>query len=94
MLIAIVPLSIGAGLIRPSLNSLMTQRVSEQDYGSVLGSSAALVSAANASAPLVGGLLFQHYGASLPFMLGGILMAILALFSYLAVQPAPVAVTE
>ncbi len=93
-LIAIVPLSIGAGLIRPSLNSLMTRQVSEQDYGSVLGSSAALVSAANASAPIIGGLLFQHYGATLPFMLGGVLMAILALLSYVVVQPAPVAVAE
>ncbi|HEX2623314.1 MAG TPA: MFS transporter, partial [Phototrophicaceae bacterium] len=42
-LIAIVPLAIGAGLIRPSLNSLMTKQVSGAEYGSVLGASASFV---------------------------------------------------
>ncbi|MEL6150523.1 MAG: MFS transporter, partial [Chloroflexota bacterium] len=37
LLMAIVPLSIGAGLIRPSLNTLMTKRVSPLEYGMVLG---------------------------------------------------------
>ena len=82
-----MPLSIGAGLIRPSLNSLMTRSVTSKEFGSVLGSSSALVSAANATAPLVGGLLFQNYGATIPFLLGGILMAVLALLSVFTVQP-------
>lgn len=79
MLIAIVPLSIGAGLIRPSLNSLMTKRVSAAEFGSVLGVSAAFVSAANAFAPLLGGWLFQQYGATTPFLMGGCLMTLLCL---------------
>lgn len=74
LLVAIVPLSIGAGLIRPSLNSLITQQVSDREYGRVLGVSSSLVSAANACAPLIGGLIFQTYGATTPFLLGGILM--------------------
>lgn len=36
-----VPLSIGAGLIRPSLNTLITQRATRAEYGAVLGLSAA-----------------------------------------------------
>ncbi len=75
LLIAIVPISIGAGLIRPSINSLITQNVSEQEYGQALGVSSSLVSAANASAPLIGGLIFQTYGTTAPFLLGGLLMA-------------------
>ena len=74
VLIVVVPLSIGAGLIRPSLNSLMTKRVSKNEYGSILGVSSSFVSAANASAPLIGGYLFQQYGASTPFFIGGLLM--------------------
>ena len=79
LLIALIPVSVGAGLIRPALNSLLTQRVGPTEYGSVLGVSAALVSAANATAPLLSGLMFQTYGASVPFIVGGLLMAGLCL---------------
>ena len=56
LLVAIVPVSIGASLIRPALNSLITQRVSGGEYGRVLGVSSALVSAANASGPTARGI--------------------------------------
>jgi MFS transporter, DHA1 family, tetracycline resistance protein len=81
LLVALVPLSIGAGLIRPCLNSLMTKRVSPQEYGAVLGVSTAFVSAANALAPLAAGIIFQSFGASAPFLSGGILMFALLLLS-------------
>lgn len=83
LLVAIVPLSVGAGLIRPSLNSLLTKSVNSADFGSVLGISAAAVSAANAAAPIIGGLLFQTKGSSAPFLLGGIAMAVLVILSAL-----------
>ena len=86
LLIAIAPLSIGAGLIRPALNSLITQRVSAGEYGRVLGLSSAMVSAANAGAPLIAGWLFQSYGSSAPFAIGGLLMAGLCLLSGLAIE--------
>ena len=75
LIVAIVPVSIGAGLIRPALNSLITQRVPAVEYGRALGVSSALVSAANASAPLLAGYIFQQAGSSAPFLLGGVLMA-------------------
>lgn len=81
MAVAIVPVSIGAGLIRPALNSLITQTVAAGEYGRVLGLSAALVSAANACAPLIAGLSFQQMGSSAPFAIGGLLMALLCLWS-------------
>lgn len=85
-LIAIVPLAIGAGLIRPAINSLLTRQVSAQEYGRVLGASSALVSAANAAAPLIGGLLFQQYGSTVPFLAGGLLMGVVLLVSLLAIR--------
>jgi MFS transporter, DHA1 family, tetracycline resistance protein len=85
-LLAIVPLSVGAGLIRPSLNSLMTKRVTSDDYGSVLGASAAFVSAANAMAPLLGGLVFQRVGPVAPFAIGGGIMAVLCVVSVVALR--------
>ncbi|MBN8639472.1 MAG: MFS transporter [Anaerolineae bacterium] len=89
MFIVIVPLTIGAGMIRPSLNSLMTKRVGSQAYGGILGLSASAVSAANAAAPIVGGLIFQQYGASAPFLLGGVVMAVLSVLSFLFIRQPP-----
>lgn len=83
LFVAIVPVSIGAGLIRPALNSLITQRVPSVEYGRALGISAACVSAANASAPLLAGMLFQRFGSSAPFLLGAALMSVLCLLSVL-----------
>lgn len=88
VLIVVIPLSIGAGLIRPSLNSLMTKRVDKGEYGSILGVSSSFVSAANATAPLIGGYLFQQYGASTPFFVGSILMFGLLILSFALVRPA------
>ena len=72
--IVIVPIAIGAGLIRPSINSLLTKSVSDDDYGSALGTSSAFVSIGNASAPLFFGLMFQQYGATIAFSVGGVLL--------------------
>jgi DHA1 family tetracycline resistance protein-like MFS transporter len=79
---AIVPLSMGAGLIRPGLNSLMTGQVLPGEYGSTLGFSTAFVSLANAIAPLLSGWLFQKYGSTVPFLAGGLLMSVLAVVSW------------
>ncbi|PJF34286.1 MAG: hypothetical protein CUN49_16440, partial [Candidatus Thermofonsia Clade 1 bacterium] len=64
----------------PAINSLLTQRVAA--YGGVLGASAATVSAADAVAPLLFGALFQAAGGTVPFLLGGTIMAALWLLSY------------
>ena len=87
LLVAIVPVSVGAGLIRPALNSLITQSVAGYEYGRALGLSSALVSAANACAPLIAGLVFQQMGSSAPFAIGGLLMAGLCLVSARAIAP-------
>lgn len=86
--IVIVPLSIGAGMIRPSLNSLMTRRAGGERFGGVLGLSASVVSAANALAPLLGGLIFQQYGANAPFFIGGAVMGGLLLISAILLRQA------
>lgn len=92
--VAIIPIGIGSGLIRPSLNSLMTKQVTPQDYGSVLGVSAAFVSAANATAPLLGGAVIQQYGMTLPFLVGGVLMGVLAVVSLVVLRPSGLNLTK
>lgn len=89
VIVAIIPLSIGAALLRPSLNSMMTQRVAKGEYGSILGVSSSFSSAANAISPIIGGLLFQRFGATVPFLLGGIVMFGIFLLSLLTIKPLP-----
>ncbi|MFN8531271.1 MAG: MFS transporter [Anaerolineae bacterium] len=92
MAVALIPLTLGAGLIRPAINTLLVRQVSDADRGAVLGVSSSFVSLADASAPLVGGALFQAYGPSAPFWIGGAIMAALWLLSlWMGRQHSPVA---
>ncbi len=81
LFIGVVPVALGAGLIRPALNAMMTKRVGEAQYGSVLGASAAMVSSANAVAPILAGLAFQNISPNAPFWIGGGLMIALVLIA-------------
>lgn len=94
ILVASTPAAIGAGLLSPSINSLITRRVPSSEIGVSLGASSSLVSLANAITPLLGGILFQMLGATAPFLLGGI-----ALFGVLGlatsrIKPAPSTATS
>lgn len=88
-LVAIIPLGIGAGLIRPALNSLMVKATPAEDSGAVLGVSASMVSLANAAAPLIGGVIFQSGGPAAPFALGGVVMAGLLVMSLVLLRAEP-----
>ncbi|MEW5870399.1 MAG: MFS transporter [Chloroflexota bacterium] len=70
-----IPASIGSGVLQPSINSLITKRVNRDEIGGMLGISSSLLSGANAIAPLIGGLIFQAFGAPAPFLLGGAILA-------------------
>ena len=99
LLVAMIPASIGGGLLSPSINSMLTKSVSASEVGSTLGISASLVSGANAVSPLIGGTVFQTLGSTAPFLGGGIILGALALFALRNVQPidgpsAPVQATQ
>jgi len=91
ILLALIPTSIGGGMLSPSLNSLITQRSNPSDIGSALGVSTALVSAANAITPLVSGAIFQFFGSTAPFLIGGLILFLLmvAATQLLKASPAP-----
>lgn len=82
LLVAMVPAAVGGGVLQPSINSLLTRSVSVQDIGGTLGLSAALLSAANATAPLVGGVLFQSINSSAPYLFGAIILLIVIPFAF------------
>jgi DHA1 family tetracycline resistance protein-like MFS transporter len=87
---AMVPASIGGGVLSPSINSLLTRRVGPQQRGEILGASSAAFSAANVLAPLVGGALFQAAGAGAPFWLWAAVLVGLLLLALRALDAGPV----
>jgi DHA1 family tetracycline resistance protein-like MFS transporter len=87
ILAAMVPVAVGGAVLQPSINSMITQKVIKEEVGGILGISAAFLSGANAIAPLIGGLIFQAFGARAPFLLGGLLMAVLWALALLRIKP-------
>jgi DHA1 family tetracycline resistance protein-like MFS transporter len=87
ILAAMLPAAVGGGLLQPTINSLITKRIEPQEIGGMLGISAALLSAANAIAPLVWGAIFQTLGPAWPFLLGGIALGVLLLVAIQMIKP-------
>ena len=87
MLLAMVPTSLGGGILQPSINSMITKRVSAGEIGGTLGISSALLSGANATAPIFGGALFGAFGASMPFLVFGLIMAGLLVGALRVIKP-------
>jgi len=87
ILVAMVPIAIGGGVLQPTINSLITKRIEPGEIGGTLGISAALLSGANALAPLIGGLLFQFGGATLTFAAWGLTMAVLWFIARAKITP-------
>jgi len=88
ILVAMIPASIGGGILQPAVNSLLSKRVPKDEIGGTLGISAAFLSGANAIAPLLMGVLFQFFGSTAPFLFAGLLMAMLLLFAVRMIRPA------
>jgi DHA1 family tetracycline resistance protein-like MFS transporter len=87
ILVGMVPVAIGGGILQPSINSLITKRVNKNEVGGMLGISASFLSGSNAVAPLIGGGMFQAFGSTAPFFLGGLLMALLWFLAMQKIKP-------
>ncbi len=87
LLAAMIPASIGGGILQPSINSLITKRVEAHEIGGTLGISTAFFSGANAITPVINGAIFDAFGSTAPFLIGGIILAILCGLAILLVKP-------
>ena len=87
VLIASFPAALGGAVLHPALNSLITKSVDRGEVGGILGVSSGFYSAANAITPLFFGSLFQWFGAPVPFLIGGLLLAVLWFIARRRVPP-------
>jgi MFS transporter, DHA1 family, tetracycline resistance protein len=53
--------SVGTGILRPAITSLITRQAGKGEQGSVIGLTQSLMSVANIVAPLLAGLLIEHH---------------------------------
>jgi DHA1 family tetracycline resistance protein-like MFS transporter len=81
LLVAMIPTTLGAGVLSPSINSLISKSVGPTEVGGALGASSSMNSLANVIAPVTGGLLFQFMGASSPFLIGALILLLLYVVS-------------
>ena len=87
ILAAMIPVGIGGGVLQPTINSLITKRVTPLEIGGMLGISAAFLSAANALAPVLGGAIFEAIGPTALFLTWGGLMGVLLLIATRRLTP-------
>jgi DHA1 family tetracycline resistance protein-like MFS transporter len=86
LLIAMIPTAIGGGILQPSINSLLTKRVADNERGGMLGISSSFLSAANVIAPIMGGALFLA-GNKVPFLVWSAIMGVLFLAALSLIKP-------
>lgn len=92
LMIAMIPVSVGGAVLAPTINSAITKRIDHSEVGGMLGISAALVSAANAIAPIALGALYQVIGPAAPFVLGGIVLLVMLVIASRQIKEAPAVV--
>ena len=73
---ALLLLTIGQGLITPTLASMVAGRVGERRFGQGLGVQQMVGGTARVLGPLAGGVLLQHVATSAPYVAGAVVVAL------------------
>ncbi|HXQ52253.1 MAG TPA: MFS transporter [Stellaceae bacterium] len=82
VLVATGLLSIGMGLLNPSVTSLVSRVAGADERGGVMGVSQAAASLARIIGPAVAGAIFTLWGRTAPFYIGAILMALVVAMAF------------
>lgn len=92
LLVGLAIVGLASGLVFATITALVSLAASEEDQGGALGVLASSGSLARIAGPLVATALFQEVGIASPLALAAVLFAAcLALATFGAVRPAPVA---
>jgi DHA1 family tetracycline resistance protein-like MFS transporter len=83
---AVLALTLGQGLVSPTLSSTLAGKVAADRRGGVLGLQQSAGGLARVVGPIVAGLAFGHLGAAVPYVAGAGLMLVAAIV-VVAAQP-------
>jgi len=83
LLLVMIPMALATGVLNTVIGSATSWAVPPQEMGDALGTSSAFESISRVIAPSVGGWLLGALGAWAPGVLGGMLLAGLAVFAHL-----------
>jgi DHA1 family tetracycline resistance protein-like MFS transporter len=86
LMIVIAVLAVGNGLSNTVSVSLLSQHVSKDKQGTVLGVNQSLGSLARFFGPVWGGMVYQWVGYKYPFVTGGLIMLAVTVYAYQKVR--------
>jgi MFS family permease len=78
---AMTLIAVGSGLSTPTLTSVISKQVSQEEQGSILGATQAIDSIALMIGPAWAGLVFDYWGPTSPYWTGTVWLLIAALFA-------------
>ncbi|MBA3945647.1 MAG: MFS transporter [Herpetosiphonaceae bacterium] len=70
LLLTVLPLGIGASVLTPTLNSLISRESPQRDFGWIIGLSQSAAALARVAGPLVCGPALQYLGTPAPLLIG------------------------
>lgn len=75
-------MSIGSGVLQPTILALVSREANKESQGSILGLNQSLASLARVLGPLWGGIAYEYIGYQFPFLTGGLFTLFALLFSF------------
>ncbi len=75
-------IAVGSSFTNPTLTAFISQRVSDREQGSILGTTQAVLSLTRVVGPLWAGLVFDHFGTGSPYSTGAVFILIAALCAW------------
>lgn len=85
-IMALVP--VGTALLFPSTTALMSHASERTQVGTTLGVAQTFAGTSRVMAPLMAGWAFQHVGEAAPFLLGGMIVALVGVLAFRLDAPA------
>jgi predicted MFS family arabinose efflux permease len=79
LLAVLAPMSIGSGLVQPSISSLLSRMAKKEDQGGTLGIGESASAMGRIIGPEAGTYSYSHVSFGFPYVAGGVLMAVAAM---------------
>ncbi|MCP4139127.1 MAG: TCR/Tet family MFS transporter [Chloroflexi bacterium] len=87
LLVALLPMSVGAGSFNALINSAISKAVGPEEIGGMLGFGAGMESSTRVVMPAVASYLLGAYGPEMPGIMGSIVLVVVVVYAYRQLLP-------